>query len=64
MFIKIGKDSNIFRLEVPPEVHAAYLTDGEENETIMALYRKYGDMETAITQFVAQQTNPSNKSNI
>ncbi len=64
MFIKIGKDSNIFRLEVPPEVHAAYLTDGEVNETIMALYRKYGDMETAITQFVAQQTNPSNKRNI
>ncbi|MFY0715385.1 TraG family conjugative transposon ATPase, partial [Seonamhaeicola sp. NFXS20] len=36
MFIKIGKASNIFRLEVPPEVFAAYLTDGAENDAIMA----------------------------
>ena len=35
MFIKIGKESNIFRLEVPKEVYAAYLTDGQENEAIM-----------------------------
>src|SRR5690606_28689643 len=27
MFIKIGKESNIFRLEVPKQVYAAYLTD-------------------------------------
>ena len=41
MFIKIGKESNIFRLEVPKEVYAAYLTDGEENEDIMKLYEKH-----------------------
>ncbi|MCM4164862.1 MULTISPECIES: TraG family conjugative transposon ATPase [unclassified Arenibacter] len=52
MFIKIGKESNIFRLEVPPEVYAAYLTDGEENEAIMALYEKTNDMEKAITEFI------------
>ena len=52
MFIKIGKESNIFRLEVPKEVYAAYLTDGQENETIMAIYEKTQDMEKAITKFI------------
>lgn len=52
IFIKIGKESNVFRLEVPPEVYAAYLTDGPENEAIMALYNKTGSMQTAIEAFV------------
>ncbi|MBD0831519.1 TraG family conjugative transposon ATPase [Aestuariibaculum sediminum] len=52
MFIKIGKTSNIFRLEVPKEVFAAYLTDGQENEAIMALYNKTGNMEKAIKAYV------------
>lgn len=51
MFIKIGKQSNIFRLEVPKEVYAAYLTDGIENEKIMALYKEHQDMEKAIEVF-------------
>ncbi|MCL8009406.1 TraG family conjugative transposon ATPase [Gelidibacter japonicus] len=51
MFIKIGKESNIFRLEVPKEVYAAYLTDGAENEAIMKLYEKYQNMEKAITEY-------------
>ena len=54
MFIKIGKESNIFRLEVPKEVYAAYLTDGKENETIMAIYKKTQDMETAIKEFTSK----------
>ena len=54
MFIKIGKDSNIFRLEVPKEVYAAYLTDGKENEAIMSLYKKTQDMEKAIKEFIAK----------
>lgn len=52
IFIKIGKDSNIFRLEVPPEVYAAYLTDGAENEAIMQIYEKTHDMEKAIKEFI------------
>ena len=52
IFIKIGKESNIFRLEVPQEVFAAYLTDGADNEAIMALYREKGCMETAIKEFL------------
>lgn len=53
MFIKIGKESNIFRLEVPKEVYAAYLTDGKESEAIMAIYEKTNDMEKAIKEFTA-----------
>tara|TARA_R110002096_G_scaffold265300_1_gene458765 strand:- start:5071 stop:7476 length:2406 start_codon:yes stop_codon:yes gene_type:complete len=55
MFIKIGKESNIFRLEVPKEVYAAYLTDGSESETIMKLFDEHQDMEKAINIFIKQQ---------
>ncbi len=54
MFIKIGKQSNVFRLEVPKEVYAAYLTDGVENEIIMELYKETGCMEEAIGRFIKQ----------
>lgn len=54
IFIKIGKESNIFRLEVPKEVYAAYLTDGEENEAIMALYERTQNMEQAIKLFTTK----------
>lgn len=59
IFIKIGKESNIFRLEVPPEVYAAYLTDGSENEAIMAIYKKTNNMESAIIEFVKQESKKS-----
>ena len=55
IFIKIGKQSNIFRLEVPPQVYAAYLTDGKENEQLLELYKESGSMEKAITTFSNQQ---------
>jgi len=55
VFIKIGKESNVFRLEVPPEVHAAYLTDGLENNHIMELFEKTEDMELAIIEFIHQK---------
>ncbi|MDT0687349.1 TraG family conjugative transposon ATPase [Salegentibacter sp. F188] len=51
MFIKIGKESNIFRLEVPKEVYAAYLTDGRENDEIMMFYAQHRDMEKAIKEY-------------
>ena len=54
MFIKIGKESNIFRLEVPKEVYAAYLTDGQESEAIMKLYKEHNSMEKAIQIFIKQ----------
>ncbi|MCA0957709.1 TraG family conjugative transposon ATPase [Muricauda ruestringensis] len=52
IFIKIGSESNIYRLEVPPEAYAAYLTDGTENQAIMELYEKTQDMELAIQAFI------------
>ena len=55
MFIKIGRESNIFRLEVPPEVYAAYVTDGKENEELMRLFERSGSMEKGITEFVTKQ---------
>tara|TARA_B100000678_G_scaffold90142_1_gene74985 strand:+ start:1385 stop:3172 length:1788 start_codon:yes stop_codon:yes gene_type:complete len=55
IFIKIGKESNVFRLEVPPEVYAAYLTDGSENQTIMAIYKQTNDMEKAIERFLKEK---------
>ena len=58
MFIKIGKESNIFRLEVPPEVYAAYLTDGEESYQILKLFQESGNMEQAIQDFL-QNKNES-----
>jgi type IV secretory pathway VirB4 component len=55
IFIKIGKESNVFRLEVPPEVYAAYLTDGVEHGQLMELFEQFGNMERAITEFINQQ---------
>lgn len=55
IFIKIGKESNVFRLEVPPEVYAAYLTDGVEHGQIMELFEQFGNMERAITEFIKQK---------
>jgi conjugal transfer ATP-binding protein TraC len=52
IFIKIGKESNVFRLEVPPEVYAAYLTDGTESTEIMDRYEETHDMEKAIKAFI------------
>ena len=52
IFIKIGKESNVFRLEVPPEVYAAYLTDGTESTEITNRYEKTQDMEQAIKSFI------------
>lgn len=55
IFIKIGKESNVFRLEVPMDVYAAYLTDGYENEEIMMLYEKHQDMEKAIKEYSSKK---------
>ena len=54
IFIKIGRESNVFRLEVPPEAEVAYLTDGSENAALMEIFEKTGCMETAINQFINQ----------
>lgn len=55
VFIKVGEHSNVYRLEVPPEAYAAYLTDGPEYHELMEYYRESGAMEAAITKFVYQK---------
>jgi hypothetical protein len=40
---------------VPPEVYAAYLTDGVEHGQLMELFEQFGNMERAITEFINQQ---------
>lgn len=57
IFIKIGRESNVFRLEVPPEVYAAYLTDGKENEEILELCAQTGSMEEAISIYITKTKN-------
>jgi type IV secretory pathway VirB4 component len=52
LFLKIGKQSNVYRLEVPREVFAAYLTDGAESEVLQKLYEQHGCMEHAIQEFL------------
>jgi conjugation system TraG family ATPase len=61
LFIKIGKESNIFRLEVPPEAYAAYLTDGAENSAIMSIYNRTGNMEEAIKEFLTAKISEDEK---
>lgn len=56
---KIGSEANIVRLEVPPEVYAAYLTDGKESEEIMSDFRETNSMETSIVNFVNKRKNVS-----
>ena len=55
MMIKIGNESNIYRLEVPPAVWAAYLTEGSQHESLMKLYESTGSMESAIRQFLSKK---------
>lgn len=47
-----GTHSNIYRLELPPEVFYAYQTDGEEYEAIMSIYDRKKNMEEAINEYL------------
>lgn len=53
--LKRGSHSHIYRLELPKEVFYAYQTDGVDYENIMAIYKKTGNMETAINKYINQQ---------
>jgi len=48
----LGKESNVYRLEIPQEVFYAYQTEGKEYQEIMELYEQSGNMETAITKYM------------
>jgi conjugal transfer ATP-binding protein TraC len=58
-YLDLGGQGNVMRLEVPPEVYCAYLTEGAEHEKIMALYQQKGrNMEAAIQQYLENQKQP------
>lgn len=50
-WLRLGNESNIYRLELPPEALLTYLSEGEENEKIMALLKKTEDLEKAIALY-------------
>ena len=50
----------MYRLEVPPEAYAAYLTDGKENEAILRNYQENGDMQKAIQEFLSPNIKKPN----
>lgn len=54
IFLKIGKESNVIRLECPTEALAAYQTDGKKNAKLMAIYDECKDMELAIQRYLNQ----------
>lgn len=54
--LKRGKHSNIMRLELPPALQYAYLTQGDKHEKIMGLYNEYGDMQQAIKKYMSLKT--------
>jgi len=54
VFVKLGSHANIYRLELPKMVRAAYLTEGDDHKSILDKYNESGSMEEAITEFVNQ----------
>lgn len=53
--LKIGNDSNVMRLQVPEAVRLAYMTEGEENTRLMALYKETNDMVSAIQKYIEDE---------
>jgi conjugal transfer ATP-binding protein TraC len=51
-YLQLGNEGNVMRLEVPPEVYCAYLTEGDEHLMIMKLYEQTKNMETAIERYL------------
>ena len=52
IFIMRGNKHQVYRLEVPKEVYWAYQTEGAENQKLLEVYKKTGNMETAINEFL------------
>ena len=48
IFIMRGNKHQVYRLEVSKEVFWAYQTDGEDNQKLMDIYQRVGNMEEAI----------------
>lgn len=48
LYLQIGAEGNVVRIHVPADNLLAYMTEGAENNKIMAIYDEVKDMEKAI----------------
>lgn len=55
VFVLRGKTHQVYRLEVSKEVYWAYQTEGKDNDDLLELYKKVGNMETAIKTFIKER---------
>ena len=52
VFIKMGTNSNVYKLKVSPERYACYTSNGDENKEIFKTYKETENMELAIKEFL------------
>ena len=52
VWIKFGNKPKVFRLELSPQAYGLYTSDPDDNAEIYKLYQKYGNLATAINQYV------------
>ena len=52
VFVKVGSNSNVYKVSVSPERYACYSSNADENKGIFDVYKKTGNMELALNQFV------------
>lgn len=58
-FMQQGNRANVFRLQVPEALRLAYMTDGEENARLMALFKNTKDLSKAIQDFMGHSMGDS-----
>ncbi len=54
VYIKVGNNSNVYKVTVSPERYACYSSNADENKGIFETYKNTGNMELALNQFVEQ----------
>ena len=52
VFIKIGSNSNVYKLKVSPERYACYTSNGDENKKIYKTFNETQNMEVSIKEFL------------
>jgi len=52
VFIKMGTNSNVYKLKVSPERYACYTSNGDENKEIFNVYKETENMKVAIKEFL------------
>ncbi|MEQ8880975.1 MAG: hypothetical protein RLQ12_15135, partial [Cyclobacteriaceae bacterium] len=60
-FLKQGDHARIFRYEVSEKTQAVYSSKGQEKEEIRKYFDKYGNLKTAINQFIENKYRRNKK---